>query len=232
MVLNSFLSLVYPPLCLHCNECLPVGQNHFCMACMEEFSLIEPRNRCPLCFAESEMAKLSACLDCRRRPPVLTRIAAACDQTGSVQTLLTQLRNGSPYLAKGAGALMAAQLLQLNWPLPDLLVPVPIPFTRWFERGYNQSRLLADQVGKIIDRPVKEILKRKSGDVAQSKMSREQRLALSGDNFVLKAEPLKGKTVLLVDDQLATGTTLRRCGELLFDEQPKAVYGLVFARGF
>ncbi len=230
-IAHSFLDLLYPPLCLHCGESIAAEEPLFCASCLEELVLIDPAHRCPFCFQEHEMATLSACLECRRHPPIFNRLAAACDELGPAKTLLARLKS-RPALAKGAGALMAAQFLKLEWPFPDLIVPVPLDWIHALERGYNQSQLLADGVGAILQRPVDPLLKRKCGGYTQTLLSRTQREALERSLFSIKSgTSVQGKTVLLIDDSLTTGTTLRRCAEILLEEEPKAVYGLVFCRG-
>lgn len=217
---TTFLHLLYPPLCLQCGESIQEEERLFCKVCLTYLTLIEPEGRCPFCFGES-------CKECKEP---WGRVAAACDEIGPAATLLYQLKQSdSPYLAKGAGALMATQFLKMEWPFPDLIVPVPLAPTRLYERGYNQSYLLAKVVGEILDRPVVELLKRRSGDFSQGGLSKRQREALDGENFILK-EGGKGKTVLLIDDLIMTGSTLRCSAEALWEGEPKAIYGLVFCK--
>ena len=75
-------------------------------------------------------------------------------------------------------AFLVAQLDRLGWPMPDAIIPVPLSFGRWLERGYNQSALLADEMGALLQCPVWNALKRKSGDFSQAALSLEQRKAL------------------------------------------------------
>lgn len=229
-LIRSFLDLIYPPLCLHCGN--SIQESLLCPNCLDELALIDPSDRCLFCFKENEMAKLSACLECRRHPPVLHRLAAACDELGPARTLLTHLRSGNrPSLAKGAGALMAAQFLQLKWPFPDLIVPVPLDWVHRWERGYNQSLLLAEEVGAILQRPVVPLLKRRLGGYSQTLLSYAERASLQNPFYLKSGSSIQGKTVLLIDDTLSTGATLSCCAEILLDEAPQAVYGLVFCRG-
>lgn len=188
----------------------------FCSTCLKDLSLIEPKGRCPYCFGEWNGSNMSLCSTCRRHPPILDGLAAACEGMGPAATLLNRLKYGDrPYLAQGAAALMAAQFIQLEWPFPDLIVPVPISFSHWFERGYNQSQLLADAFGKIIDRPVQNLIKSKFGECGF-------KLATGKDATY--------KVILLIDDVVKTGNTLRQCVDLLEEIHPKAIYGLVFCK--
>lgn len=132
-----------------------------------------------------------------------------------------------PHLAKGASAYLTAQFLLLDWPLPDVIVPVPISFTRWFQRGYNQSFLLASGLGEMINRPVQEALLRKSGDFSQAGLNHRQRISLSGETILMKKhQGLQDKCILLIDDVMTTGTTMHKCAEALSEECPGRIYGL------
>lgn len=211
---RSFLDLLYPPVCLHCKEIIEACQERlFCSECLQLLTLIEPDERCPYCFAEREMAKLSACLGCRRNPPKLDGIASACDNMGPARTLLNSIKSGDrPYLANGAGALMAAQFVRLQRPFPDLIVPIPVSFWGAFELGYNPNHLLAQSVGSILDRPVENLLSIKAGEYRLKKTA-----------FVTD------KTVLLIHDTMSSKSPLDECAEILLCAGPRALYGLTFA---
>lgn len=128
-------------------------------------------------------------------------------------------------------AFLIAQLDSLEWPIPDGIVPVPQSFTRWLERGYNQSHLLAKEMGAFIDCPIWDILKRQSGDYSQAALNLEQREKLDGSLFSYRAsDGIQGKVLLVVDDVMTSGLTLQRCGEVLQKEKPAALYALTFCR--
>ena len=87
---------------------------------------------------------------------------------------------------------------------------------RKFERGYNQSKLIADVLGDILKCPVQDVLKRRSGDFSQAGLSHQQRLELDADAIILKGSPdLYEKHILLVDDVMTTGSSLCCCAEVL-----------------
>jgi ComF family protein len=123
--------------------------------------------------------------------------------------------------------MMAMQFIDLGWPIPDLIVPVPISWTHWLGRGYNQSLLLAEVISSILGSPVKDIIKRQSGDYSQAGLSRSSRLKLSKGNFSLKPNAdVADRVVLLIDDVMTTGSTLRRCAEQLLIQCPREIYAL------
>lgn len=225
---NSFLHLIYPATCIHCNTLMRSDAAILCESCLLLMELINPNTRCPLCFSESQ----NDCQECKNIPSLFIGMAAAFDYVGPPATLIKRLKYGDqPFLAKGCSGFLAAQFLQSDWPMPDVIIPVPISFTRKLARGYNQSLLLAQELSLILNVPLQASIKRKSGDYSQAGLSRQQRLALDGKNFCLKPnQNLKNKTILLVDDVMTTGSTLLRCAETLIEEQPGKMYALTFCR--
>ena len=229
---EACIHLLYPPLCLHCRQTLEAQCKIFCLQCTTQLELIDPIDRCPYCFSSSYCPEQRLCPECYRRPPLLDKIGATFDYVGPASTLIRQLKyGGQSYLSQGAGAYLAAQFLQLEWPMPDYIIPVPISFMHWLDRGFNQSLLLADVVAEVIHKPVQDILYRRSGDYSQAGLSRWQRQELDGRSIQLKSTlDLRDKTLLLIDDVMTTGTTLRRCAEALMEGAPARIYGLVLCR--
>lgn len=229
---KALLYLVFPPICLHCGDPIEEKSLIFCCDCLGRLEPIDPLERCPYCFSADFYLEKKVCPECFRCTPLLNRIAAAFDYIGPAADLVKEMKYGNrPYLAKGAAAYMAAQFYRLDWPTPDYIIPVPLPLTRWIQRGYNQSHLLAESLSKFLNRPLLNGLHRICGDFSQAGLSREQRMALSPSSFrFTKKVNLEDKCLLLVDDVMTTGSTLRCCAEILLEECPKSIYGLTVCR--
>lgn len=229
---KAFAHLLYPPLCLHCRSTLSSEVSIFCQLCLDMMQLIDPAERCPLCFSSDFDPQTYFCAECSRQSPLFDGIAAVFDYVGPASTLVRKMKySDQPYLAKGAGAFMVTQLLRLEWQMPDYLIPVPLSFMHWLERGYNQSLLLCESIASLLQLPVVDTLRRKSGDFSQAALSRRQRMELEGKTFQLKPKVnLNDKTILLVDDVMTTGSTLRKCGEVLLEQCPAKIYCLVLCK--
>lgn len=227
-VINHLSSLVYPPLCLHCMEMMEQAGHCFCPTCSLLLDPLDPIGRCLYCFAPGQ----KVCIQCRKKAAALTQVAYVFDDIGPASTLVRRFKYGNqPFLASGLGAYLAAQFLRLDWPKPDLIVPVPISFTHWLPRGYNQSLLLAKSLGKLINCPVASVLKKKSGDYRQEGLSDQQREQFDGKSIQLtKSASFSDQRVLLVDDTIRTGKTLHRCGQVLLGGHPKEIYALAVCR--
>ncbi|MBN1189647.1 MAG: ComF family protein [Dehalococcoidales bacterium] len=121
----------------------------------------------------------------------------------------------------------------LDNPLPfDVLVPVPLHPRRSKERGYNQSGLLANKLGRMMKVPVVDnCLARKTFLVpqAQTKSALERRYNVK-KAFYCRNTALRDKKVLLIDDVTTSGATLDACALALNETGTFSVWGLVLAR--
>ena len=118
-------------------------------------------------------------------------------------------------------------------PVPgEVLVPVPLHQKRLRERGYNQSRLLARELGKLIKLPViDDCLIRKRSAPPQTKTTTvDERRSNVANAFTCGDERLKDKQVLLIDDVSTSGATLDACATALKAAGAISVWGLVLAR--
>lgn len=224
---TSFLNLVYPPECLHCSEAL-FEEPFLCKNCLELLEFIDISLHCPKCFSLKYSKLKHRCDNCFSKKSYLTEIAATFDYRGPIATLIKKFKyENKPYLAEGLVGYMAVQLIDLKWPIPDLIVPVPQSLSHFFMRGYNQAELLAESLSLILNCPVQKALTRTSDDYSQAGLNYEQRLNFSGNSISLKKnQQLQDKNILLVDDVLTTGMTLQRCAESLLEGCPNSIYAI------
>ena len=110
----------------------------------------------------------------------------------------------------------------------DYIIPVPLYPSRKRERGYNQSRILAEEVSKTISVPLAEkVLIRKKKTKDQTHLSPEERERNVKGAFVVRANlTLQGKKVILVDDVITTGSTLKECARVLKEAGAREVVGV------
>jgi len=110
----------------------------------------------------------------------------------------------------------------------DYIMPVPLHLSRKRERGYNQSRILAEEISKTVSVPLLEkVLIRKKKTKDQTHLSPEERERNVRGAFVARADStLRGKKVILVDDVMTTGATLKECARVLKQAGAREVIGV------
>jgi ComF family protein len=113
----------------------------------------------------------------------------------------------------------------------DLLVPVPLHSKRLRSRGYNQSALLAGELGKLTGLAVDEslVFRTRNAPPQVNAASQEQRRTNVEDSFRCTAD-VSGMEVILLDDVATTGSTLSACAAALKDAGAASVWGLTVAR--
>jgi ComF family protein len=133
----------------------------------------------------------------------------------------------SPCLAE-----LLADYLKKN-PLPgEALVSVPLHPRRLRERGYNQSILLAGELGKRIGLPVIEdcLIRVKQAQPQVRAGDVEERWRNVADAFMCRDESISGKQIILIDDVCTSGATLESCAAALKNKRATSVWGLTLAR--
>lgn len=113
----------------------------------------------------------------------------------------------------------------------EFLVPVPLHPRRLSWRGFNQSRELARLVARRFGLPIRqEALLRVRRTVPQMELDRAARAENIRGAFAADPEILAGRTALLVDDIMTTGSTLEECSRMMLAAGAAQVHVLVLAR--
>ena len=138
--------------------------------------------------------------------------------------------SNTPELARPLGYLLADKIRQ-NDITADMIVPVPLHFTRLLSRGYNQSLLLAQIAGKKSGIPVHNVLKRTFSPSHQAGSSRKARHKnIAGSMYLKDRESVAGKHLLLLDDVFTTGATLHAAAMALKKGKPASIQIITLAR--
>ena len=141
---------------------------------------------------------------------------------------------GQENLAKPLGWLMA-ETLEQHWGRKKFLLSyVPLHAQRLRERGFNQAKQLATEMGRYLRLPVVDLLVRKRMTHRQSEKRRSERLSSLIGAFSLKpdvkGDQLASAPILLVDDVYTTGATLRECSRPFKEQGIQNVYSITIAR--
>lgn len=228
------LDQLYPPACIACSAPLVAGDS-LCAAC---FSGLRPISApfCPVLGLpfEGDPGPDARSAEALADPPPFERARAAMAYGAVVGTLISRFKYGDRVeLARFCARLMAGAGQEF-WPDRPVLVPVPLHASRLRFRRYNQSMLLARELGRLTGLEVDPHL------VRRHRKTRQQ-VGLSGDGrlrnvrgaFVLHQralERLAGRPVVLVDDVYTTGATVKAITRVLKRGGAGRVDVLTFAR--
>jgi len=137
---------------------------------------------------------------------------AMYDHAPCIRSAISQLK----YYRKKSLAIDLAKLMDQHISVrsSSVLCPVPLHWTRRFSRGFNQSELLAKQLGVRRNISVCHLLKRVRPTGHQAWRGRQERLTAVQNAFCFCCSTLP-KSVVLIDDLSTTGSTLESCAEVL-----------------
>lgn len=212
MVLKLLTSLISPPYCVQCSAFLK-KRTHLCSACFEELA---PITSCALDVTE------------KYQVPVY----ALTTYDGVVRSLILAKQYGQRLASVQLGDLMVQRIV-CPWEQYDVLVPVPLHWTRYAVRGFNQSAVIARRLSKAWKLPVDRNVYRAVRTSYQTSCDRNERLVNVTQAFALSTKAkasLQGKRVLLVDDVMTTGATLREVARVVAQCSPAAIGAVVAAR--
>ena len=111
-------------------------------------------------------------------------------------------------------------------------VAIPTTLGHRIKRGYNQSALLAESLAKRLDRRfLGRAVARTGHPKRQSSLTEEERAEnVKGTFGVREPSLVRGRTILLVDDIMTTGSTLSECSKTLKAAGAWRVWSVTLAR--
>lgn len=230
LLIRGLADLLFPPRCPLCKK--NIHETGICPDCLEHFKLLSS----PLCSICGTQFKTESDTD----HPCGTCIKAkpSFDMAASV-FLYNELMKEAVHLFKYSGksilsrpfgdSLVKHHLAKEDY---DAILPVPLHIKRLRERGYNQSHLLARELGSAMGIKIDPwLLQRARPTLSQTGMKRKERIKNLKGAFVLrKGASVKGMRLLLIDDVYTTGSTVRECAKVLKKGGAKKVNVLTLAR--
>lgn len=214
---DRVLDLLLPPRCLGCG--VPVAATGtLCTACWRGITFLGA----PCCAScgypfDFDLGPGGLCGACLAAAPQFDRARAALRYDDASRPLILALKHGdrlhlAPPLAQWmqrAGADLLADA--------DVLLPVPLHWTRLFARRYNQAAVLAHAIAKAGGPPVAaaSLIRRRRTPSQGNKNASARRRNVAGAFAVRAADKLRGKRVVLIDDVFTTGATVEECARVL-----------------
>lgn len=196
-MLATFIKRVlFPPFCVYCRTFLDTD-SALCSACDQ---LIKPIVTCSLKITDTCEVK----------------VFAAGEYKDPLRTLIRSKKYGHIQSAQILGDLVwdHSYIAHVDF---DMIVPIPLHWTRYAWRWFNQAHEMANSISKKSGKPVLSALTRIKRTRFQAEFSRQERSENVKNVFGVKVDPdiLKNKHILLVDDVMTTGATLKEAVKVL-----------------
>lgn len=236
------LSWIFPSRCAACDEPAFPLRAGVCEACLGEACPPTLRGPvCPRCALPLDTGEGAAsCEECATAPPAFATARALGPYAGRLRKIVQVYKfKGYDILAQPLGQRLAGLARCMSAPAgpQENVVVVPAPSTRErnLERGYDPAVLLAQETARRLSLPLVRALARTSGGPAQETLDSRARRANPSLRFTTtldfrRRHPSRQTRVLLVDDVLTTGATLRAAARALLDAGAARVDVLVLAR--
>ncbi len=231
---RAALDAAYPPQCVACRA-ITAEPATLCPACWRAMPFITR----PICerlgtpFAVDIGGPLlspAAIAD----PPAFGRARAVARHDGAARDLVHKLKySDRQELAVAMGGMMAAAGVDL-WPEAQVLVPIPLHWTRLWQRRFNQAAALAHVVSGRTGLPVNpSLLRRRKRTLRQVGLTRAQRQENLQGAFTVPDEAkllVRHLKIVLIDDVLTTRATANAAARVLLRAGAASVDCVTFSR--
>lgn len=223
-LLDALLGAAVPPVCTSCGRPLVAGERMICTACVLKFA-----RRNPL---EDAGGELRLRIHLRTNLIRMMGAWAVYSHDAPVAELIRRGKYGSqPALIRRLAAQMAADFAaRADLSYIDLIMPMPMHWRKRLTRGYNQARIIAEELGQAIGAPVAGNLVATRPHKTQTRESASVRInALKGTMRLERPDEITGRHIALVDDIITTGGTLTAAVEEIVQAAPASITILTLA---
>lgn len=228
-ILNHFLELFFPRLCICCDTRLVKGEEYMCLGCLYKLPKTDHLEKIEK-NKDSELEELFA----GRFPFCHIAAFGYFVKGGYIQKIIHEIKyKNNPEFGFFIGVLCGKEMRKFNrFTDIDLIVPVPLHKSRLKKRGYNQSLLIAKGISSILGKQISEgNLIRKIDNPTQTKNLRFERWKNTEGIFdILDSSIFENKHILLIDDVITTGSTIETCAKLILQCHNSSIS--IYSAGF
>lgn len=206
-----WINIVYPNVCPCCNEIIDYDDD-FCQECKDKIILYD---------GDFEIEYVDEFL-------------AYCFYKGKMRNVIRNFKRNSCGNSYYAFAINIVQILHLKKLADEIDEVVYIPMTKKDEkkRGFNQTKLIANEIHYLLDIPCVNALSKIKATKSQKSLGEKDRRTNIMDSFSIRNSVIdvKDKCILIVDDLCTTGSTLSEAAKVLKKAGARKVIAATFAK--
>jgi ComF family protein len=226
-LIASLINILYPSRCPLCE-----GTSHkficspLCKDCWSHIRQYTGPS-CRICALPFSSELSSICAQCFQKLPPFSKVINFGIYEGALAEAIHQLKfQGVRRISKPLALLIS----NMSIPVVDGIVPVPLHIKSLRERGFNQSLLVARKLSRSLRIPLfMDMLIKKKETPPQIGLSARQRRGNIRNAFSVTGD-VKDMRILLFDDVMTTGATVRECSRELLKAGAREVIVLTLAR--
>jgi ComF family protein len=225
--LGNLLNLLFPSKCPVCGSRSDDHlYNPFCTKCwigIEKYS----GPACNICGIPTVSPLTITCESCLKTRPPFSKVLYYGVYEGVLKEAIHLLKfNGVKRLSKPLGLMLS----ELQIPNADRIVPVPLNHKNLKQREFNQTASISRHLSKELKIPLMlNALKKTKDTLPQTDVTGKERLKNVKNAFKVSSM-VEGLNLLLVDDVITTGATVRECAKALIKAGAKSVTVVALAR--
>ena len=188
------------------------GGERVCAACVKRL----PFNNVHVCpFCGRKVSEPGTCIECKDHRPAVEKARSCFVHEGDAAALVLRFKKGRKYLYRTLADFLMP-VLEREFAQAELLTFVPMTKRAERKRGYNQARLLAEELSRRSGKPCAAAAEKKRETSAQKTLGRREREKnLEGCFAVADRAAVRGRRVLIVDDTFTTGSTVSELARVL-----------------
>ena len=222
-VYDSLLTLVYPQVCQICESSVENSSDGtVCRDCWEKTRIFTGNEiicaKCGAFLKEAAAPVETYCHRCDEHTYDAARAVGIYEN--ALAASIVHLKR-EPFVAKTLQKSFISAFYKSTFQDVDLIIPVPLSNKRLLERGFNQADVLARILNKEtkINVDEKSLVRKIHTPMHRAAMDEKARAATVKNAFeARRAEFIKNKTILLIDDVFTSGATVSNCAEVLKKE--------------
>lgn len=207
---KSLLDILYPKLCITCENQLQINENQICTSCLLDLPYTDTHKVGIIALENKFVGRVDVA-------KIFSFVRFS--KKSGVQKLLHALKyKANEKIGNDIGVYYGKLIKkEVEEYKLDYLLPVPIHPKKLKIRGYNQAEVFSKGLSESLEiKTLTDVLLKTRETVSQTKENKQERFEnIKGSFEIIEAGILKGKNIAIVDDVLTTGATLEEIAQIL-----------------